>query len=753
MATGKGLLQRMGKALMGGDRALSKLIKQAHQALDEGHLDLAKSLLDQGHATLTGKQASVSLAKAYQQLALAFEDADQDKAAVPYWMKAVDQLDKGDDPQVQAQYVHVALEAARRLLIVHDIALAEKLLRKAAKYAEPMNMIAEQAEIAFLRGICAIDMKQPDEAAPWFRMVFQLANNDAVRVPCKETVLRSTGKLLSYYRKKGDEANEAKLIEDLIALYVPLGDRLLVLNDLSATATQSGLHDLGLILGHRFAHEAEAAHFNNPELPQIEFHYAASKVGLAQNYYRHQRDDATAIHHGQVGLEKARAVANGPFASEYGGIYTAALQALALPLLRAGHYTEGRPLLRELHEQIAEQMGKESPEYAKFLWDESDLYREIDPSFALSLNQEAVTRYEAILGPQHHQLAFPLHTLSDRYLVWGDYLAAEETIQRAIAIVNETFGEEHPSLIEQGLLGKHRYVLMAQKRYAEAESLAHRELALTQEHFPLDAVVLGQAYTALSSAFYHQKQYAEAAEPLRMFEALYERTFGKRSAQYVSVLIREGVRLFASGEAAKAWERFAAAEALTKEFPDEPNQMAFLAFFQAQTQQRLGSTIKANHFDKKAQSILKDAYPPDKLPAKYLTEVLELVECADLAGILHSTDRWLERAEQISPNTPFALQVKLLEWRYYRLTALGQQEEAAQLLEQAVSLIMTADPPEPLALAHLWERLASREIYAKHPVPAQKAGERALQVRQRHAPSTVHLTKALLQRIAQMKGN
>lgn len=747
MAGGLNLLKRVGQALLGGDSALSRLIKQAHDAIQSSQFDLAETLLQQAYASLPAGKASMALALAYRQLAQTYDEVDSARKSLPFWLKAVDQLEHASESNARSQLTGTAIETARRLIALPDTSHAEKLLRLASKHAEQLGMVPEQAEVAFLQGVCAAAAKQLPEAEQWYKLVFQLANQDQWRVQCKSTVLRSADHLLAYYRKTGNQQAAELLIEELMSLYRPLGDQLLVLHDLSSTATLDSLHDISLTLGLRFAQEAEAALEHFPGNYELVFHYAASQVGLAQNYYRHQHHDAAACHHGRLGLQKARELLIQPGMEQYAEMKTTALQALALPLLRSGRYEEGRPLVEELHLHIAEQLGQTSPEFARFLWDASDLYKKLDPGLSMNLNQQAVKLYESILGKQNPELVFPLLTLSDRCASYGDLLAAEATGRWAIQILEEAYGHDHPSLLEQNLLSNHCYQLMDVKHWDEAEAQARKCLALTYEHSPHDIQAIGSALTTLSSCMYQQKKYAEAGEFLREYQQLAESRCGRQSDEYLDVMMRQGVRYFASGDPAKAWECMEVVYPLAKELGKDQIFLLNLAFFQSLVQQRLGSSSKATYFDNKAHSILKMVYPPESMPVRYVATILDLIDAGDLAGVLHSMDTWLTRAEQLQDRISPEWQVKLIECRSRQASAYGQHEQAWQLVTDAAQKLIDEKPDEPLLQANLWERHGLRSFQLFLYEAAEQSLLHADMLRQQFLPVTATLTQDTLKRI------
>ncbi len=109
-------------------------------------------------------------------------------------------------------------------------------------------------------------------------------------------------------------------------------------------------------------------------------------------------------------------------------------------------YEQAEPLYqRALH--IREQMlGPDHPDVAYPLHDLATLYKQQGKyEQAEPLYQRALHIWMQALGPDHREVAYPLHGLATLYKQQGKYAEAEPLYQRALAIYEQMLGPEHPS--------------------------------------------------------------------------------------------------------------------------------------------------------------------------------------------------------------------------------------------------------------------------------------------------------------------
>lgn len=132
------------------------------------------------------------------------------------------------------------------------------------------------------------------------------------------------------------------------------------------------------------------------------------------------------------------------------------------------------------------------------------------------LLQRALHIREAVLGPEHPEVAVPLNALGIVYNIQNRYVDAEKLLQRALSIREVTLGPGHPDLAEA--LADLAVSTLYQGKYREAEHFYQRAVeiwdeALGPDH-PKIAVILG----SLASIYGRQERYEEA-------DALLQRAF------------------------------------------------------------------------------------------------------------------------------------------------------------------------------------------------------------------------------------
>ncbi len=106
-------------------------------------------------------------------------------------------------------------------------------------------------------------------------------------------------------------------------------------------------------------------------------------------------------------------------------------------------------------------------------------------AYQLGDNQEAEKQFFAAVGeaekfgPEDPRLAQSLNNLAGLYNSQGKYAEAEPLYRRALAIAEATLGPEHPN-VAPGInnLGA---LYLAQGKYAEAEPLFQRSLAIWEK--------------------------------------------------------------------------------------------------------------------------------------------------------------------------------------------------------------------------------------------------------------------------------
>lgn len=165
----------------------------------------------------------------------------------------------------------------------------------------------------------------------------------------------------------------------------------------------------------------------------------------------------------------------------------------------------------------------------------------------------AALREAEKFGGQDRHLASSLKSPALLYHRQGKYAKAEPLFLRAIAIDEKAFGPEH------GLVGESLYNLAAlyqdQGKYAEAEQIYKRLLADTEKVLGLDAVAT--PLNSLAELYLAQGRYAEAEPLLKRAIEIEEKARGPESVVLTTSLDN-------LAELYRAQGRYAEAEPLLK---------------------------------------------------------------------------------------------------------------------------------------------------------------------------------------------
>jgi CHAT domain-containing protein/tetratricopeptide (TPR) repeat protein len=118
---------------------------------------------------------------------------------------------------------------------------------------------------------------------------------------------------------------------------------------------------------------------------------------------------------------------------------------------------------------------------------------------------------EKTLGSEHHEVATAVNSLGYLYYSQGRYAEAEPLLKRALAILEKTLGPEHPKVATS--LDNIAALYRAQGRDAEAEPLLKRALAVREKTLGDEHPAVGQSLNNLAELYRVQGRYADA-EPL-----------------------------------------------------------------------------------------------------------------------------------------------------------------------------------------------------------------------------------------------
>lgn len=205
------------------------------------------------------------------------------------------------------------------------------------------------------------------------------------------------------------------------------------------------------------------------------------------------------------------------------------LNNLASLYLSQGRYVEAEPLLQRSLSIREQQLGKDHPDVAITLnnlasvYEMQERYSEAEP-----LLQRALAIGEQHLGNDHPLVATCLQNLAKIYREQRKGMAnpflepenysseAEPLYQRALAILEQKLGDDHPNIAP--ILNNLADLYLAQRRYSEAELLHQRVLVILEQKLGSDHPDFALALNNLAGLYQEQGRYREA-------ETLYEQSW------------------------------------------------------------------------------------------------------------------------------------------------------------------------------------------------------------------------------------
>ena len=178
-----------------------------------------------------------------------------------------------------------------------------------------------------------------------------------------------------------------------------------------------------------------------------------------------------------------------------------------------------------------------------------DLHNRGDDAQAIPLAQRLLTIVEKTAGPDDHNLALMLNMLGGLYHAEGRYAEAEPLLKRALAI-DEKRGPDHQIVgVELNNLAR---VYQDQGRYAEAEPLLKRALAIDEKKLGPDDPHVATKLNNLAGLYQDQGRYAEAELLNKRALAIDEKVLGPDDPAVALVLIKLADQYRTQGRYAEA---------------------------------------------------------------------------------------------------------------------------------------------------------------------------------------------------------
>jgi CHAT domain-containing protein/tetratricopeptide (TPR) repeat protein len=133
-------------------------------------------------------------------------------------------------------------------------------------------------------------------------------------------------------------------------------------------------------------------------------------------------------------------------------------------------------------------------------------------------------KFGALIKPNDSMNAFPLVLSAYVYTAQGRYADAEPLYKRALAIVEKARGPDHPD-VATPLTGL-AHLNSLQGRYADAESLYKRALAIVEKDRGRDHREVANALNGLAEVYHSQGRYADAEPLLKRSLTIAEKALG-----------------------------------------------------------------------------------------------------------------------------------------------------------------------------------------------------------------------------------
>jgi tetratricopeptide (TPR) repeat protein len=213
--------------------------------------------------------------------------------------------------------------------------------------------------------------------------------------------------------------------------------------------------------------------------------------------------------------------------------------------------------LEDSLEKAIQQWGEDSPKLASLYGQLGKVYgQQIEQGHYTTFGQEA-SRAEQLLQKAINQSSQPsdflaenLNNLAALYSTQGKYAEAELLIQRSLAIWEKQLGENHPNVASS--LNNLALLYESQGKYEEAEPLYLRSLAIDEKVYGEDHPEIATALNNLAALYHGQGKYAEAETLYLRSLAIKEKQLGKKHPDVATSLNNLALLYQSQGKYAEA---------------------------------------------------------------------------------------------------------------------------------------------------------------------------------------------------------
>ena len=310
-------------------------------------------------------------------------------------------------------------------------------------------------------------------------------------------------------------------------------------------------------------------------------------------------------------------------------------------------------------------------------------------------------------GPEDPLLATSLNNLASLYYAQGKYAEAEPLYQRSLAIREKALGPEHPDVAQS--LNNLAELYRTQGKYAEAEPLYQRALAILEKALGPEHPNVATALNNLALLYYAQGKYADAEPLYKRSLAIREKALGPEHPNVATALNNLASLYRAQGKYAEAEPLYQRSLAIREKAlgPEHPNVATALnnlaSLYRAQ-----GKYAEAEPLYQRSLAIREKALGPEHPDVATSLNSLALLyyaqgKYADAEPLYQRSLAIREKA--LGPEHPnVATALNNLAALYY---AQGKYDDAEPLYQRALAIQEKALGPEHPNVATALNSLAS----------------------------------------------
>ena len=228
-------------------------------------------------------------------------------------------------------------------------------------------------------------------------------------------------------------------------------------------------------------------------------------------------------------------------------------------------------------------------------------------SEAKELYEKALAIYQEIFREEHADVAASFNNLANVYNDMGEYNQAKELHKKALAIRKKIFGEENAYVARS--YDNLALVYYNIKEYNQAKKLHEKALVIREKIFGEENAHVARSYNNLASVYYSIGEYNQAKELNEKALALSKKIFGEEHAHVAVGYHNLAILYNHMGENNQAKELHKKALAINKKIFREENAHVATSYFNLATvYNHMGEYNEAKELHEKALAIRKKIF-------------------------------------------------------------------------------------------------------------------------------------------------